>query len=44
MSDLYPSTTPVVAQQFGDKATAEHIPILLVDRDIIHHTLQEGDT
>lgn len=37
------STTPVVAQQFGDKAIVEQaLVVLLVQREVIHHALQEG--
>lgn len=36
------TSTPVVFQQFGDKATVEHALVLQVQREIIHQTLQEG--
>lgn len=36
------TSTPVVVQQFGDKATVEQALVLRVQREIIHQTLQEG--
>ncbi len=33
---------PVVLQQLGDKAIVENALVLLIQRDIIHQSLQEG--
>lgn len=36
------ATAPVVVQQLGDILIVEHAVILLVQRKVFHHALQEG--
>lgn len=36
------SSTPIVADQFGDEAVVENIVLLLVQREFIHQALQQG--